>query len=110
MKAIYVYTMKKYLKSYSTWVILLLSALGIGFMIGGYLPFAFVNVNKINAPMVYVKSIMAAIAGVSVFFGIFSAIFAGFKSASMYKDEVENGTFLVLLSKPLRRGQIVFGK
>lgn len=89
---------------------MLLSAVGIGFVVGGYLPFAFVDVKKINAPINYVKSIVAAIAGVTVFFGIFSAIFAGFKSASMYKDEVENGTFLVLLSKPLKRGQIIFGK
>lgn len=87
-----------------------MSAVGIGFVVGGYLPFAFVDPKKISAPINYVKAIVAAIAGVSVFFGIFSAIFAGFKSASMYKDEVENGTFLVLLSKPLRRGQIIFGK
>lgn len=110
MKAIYKYTILKYFKSYSTWVIMAFSAIVIGFIIGGMLPFLFIDVTKQTAAQTYSKAIVLTVAGITVFFGIFSAIFAGFKSATMYKDEVENGTFLVLISKPMKRIDILFGK
>lgn len=110
MLAIYKYTLKKYLKSWSTWVIMGFSAIVIGFVIGGMLPFIFIDTTKQSAASTYAKTIILTIAGITVFFAIFSAIFAGFKSATMYKDEVENGTFLILISKPMKRIHILFGK
>lgn len=110
MLAIYKYTLFKYFKSWSTWVVMAFSAIVLGFLIGGMLPFIFIDVTKHNAAQIYSKAIVLTIAGVTVFFGIFSAIFAGFKSATMYKDEVENGTFLVLISKPIKRSELIFGK
>lgn len=110
MKAIYKYTILKYFKSYSTWVIMAFSAIVIGFLIGGMLPFIFIDVTKPYAAQTYSKAVVLTVAGITVFFGIFSAIFAGFKSATMFKDEVENGTFLVLISKPMKRIDILIGK
>lgn len=110
MLAIYKYTLFKYFKSYSTWVIMAFSAIVIGFIIGGMLPFLFIDVAKPNAAKIYSKTVILTVAGITVFLGIFSAIFAGFKSATMFKDEVENGTFLVLISKPMKRSEIIFGK
>lgn len=110
MLAIYKFTLYKYAKSYSTWIILSFSAIVIGFLIGGMVPFITLDITKDNAAKNYVKSVIGVVSGITVFFAIFSAVFAAFKAATMLKDEVENGTFLVILSKPLRRAQIVFGK
>lgn len=110
MLAIYKFTLYKYAKSYSTWIILSFSAIVIGFLIGGMVPFVTLDITKDSAARNYVKSVIGVVSGITVFFAIFSAVFAAFKAATMLKDEVENGTFLVILSKPLRRVQIVFGK
>jgi ABC-type transport system involved in multi-copper enzyme maturation permease subunit len=41
---------------------------------------------------------------------LFGSIFIGFKGGQVYKDEVEDGTFLIVLSKPQSRSKIILFK
>ena len=109
MFSIYKYTFKKYLKSPSTWVIVALSVFIAGFL-GGYLPYTQIATNKTNSATEYGISMMMIVSAITSFLAIFVSVFAGFKSATMFKDEVEDGTFLVILSKPISRNKIIFGK
>ncbi len=108
--AIYKYTLIKYMKAKSTWIIALISGVVIGFLLGGLVPFTTIDVNSSSAATDYTITIISTIAGVTSFLSIFASVFAGFKASSMYKDEVEDGTFLVILSKPMRRSSIIFFK
>jgi ABC-type transport system involved in multi-copper enzyme maturation permease subunit len=38
---------------------------------------------------------------------MFTAIFCGFKAAFMMRDEVEDGSFLILISKPISRNKLI---
>ena len=109
MIGIYKYTMVKYLKSASTWIILGASIFIAGFL-GGCLPYITFNTDRFDATELYGATIVVVTGGITSFLAVFSSTFAGFKSATMYKDEVEDGTFLVILSKPLTRSRIIFGK
>ena len=109
MWAIYKYNLRKYIKSPSTWVILVLSCFIAGFL-GGYLPYSKMNTESYSIAKDYAKTTVTIVAAMTSFLSIFVSIFAGFKASSMYKDEVEDGTFLVMLSKPITRAQIIFGK
>lgn len=105
---IYKYTIIKYLKSYSTWIITLFSILLIFILVG------VVAFGSLIAGAKYVTSyasLSIILIGLTTsFMALFASIFAGFKAASMYKDEVEDGTFLIMLSKPVRRSKIIFFK
>lgn len=106
MGAIYKYTLIKYLKSWSTWVILFFSVV-ITFLLGGWVPFKFATMN--NATQYSTISVLL-VSGITSFLSIFTSVFSGFKAATMFKDEVEDGTFLVILSKPVNRSKIIFSK
>jgi ABC-type transport system involved in multi-copper enzyme maturation permease subunit len=54
--------------------------------------------------------LISALTGMISMFALLGAIFVGFKGAQMFKDEVEDGTFLIALSKPQSRGKIIFQK
>ena len=105
----YKYTLIKYLKAPSTWVIFVVSCFIAGFL-GGYLPYAPIKLSSPKASQVYSQVVIVAVASMTTFLSLFVSVFAGFKSATMFKDEVEDGTFLVMLSKPTNRSQIIFGK
>lgn len=106
---IFKYTLKKYMKSPSTWVIVGISMFLV-IVIGGFLPFSLLKPDKPDAAVTYGTVSIALVAGITSFLAIFTSVFAGFKSATMYKDEVEDGTFLVMLSKPITRSKIIFFK
>lgn len=78
-------------------------------MIAGYLPFHFVTSAK-HDPKMYSKLVLITVTSTSTFIAIFTSVFAGFKSATMYRDEIEDGTFLVMLSKPITRRKMLFAK
>ena len=106
--SVYKYNMYKYVKSWSTWIILGV-ALIIAF-ISGFLPFAYMKTDRSDSAMKYAVIIVATVAGMTSFVSIFVSVFAGFKAAQMFKDEVEDGTFLVMLSKPITRSRLIFFK
>lgn len=103
---IYKYTLTKYAKAWSTWVIVAISMILV-IVLGGFVPFKFANP---KTPTVYAVICVSIVAAITSFLSIFTSVFAGFKSATMFKDEVEDGTFLVMLSKPVSRGKIIFFK
>lgn len=103
---IYKYTLQKYATAWSTWIIVVISMLLV-IVLGGYVPFKFANP---KSPTTYAVICVSIVAAITSFLSIFTSVFAGFKSATMFKDEVEDGTFLVMLSKPVSRGKIIFYK
>ena len=104
---IYKYAMTKYIKSPSTWIIIGIAVL-ISFLIGGFLPFIEVDTGKPNAVNQYAHQISGIATQLTLYLSIFSSIFVGFKASQMFRDEVENGVFLVVLSKPVTRLAIIF--
>lgn len=104
----FTFTLKKYLRSKSTWIISVISAFLIAFLIGAVALFGLMD-KKTNS-FEYASRVTTYVGLITGFLSIFSAIFAGFKAAQMYKDEVEEGTFLMVLSKPVRRSSIIFQK
>ena len=105
--AIYNYTLKKYLKAPSTYVISIISFL-IVFVVGAYMPYK--QMDSGTTPREYAKMVITVVSSISLFMSIFTSVFAGFKAATMFKDEVENGTFLVVLSKPISRTRLIIVK
>lgn len=109
MGKIYRYTLRKYIKAPSTWIILAISIF-IATFLGGYLPNSKFNFDSENSTMNYAKMSIIVVAAMTSFLSLFVSVFAGFKSATMFKDEVEDGTFLIMLSKPINRSKILLGK
>ena len=104
---IYKYTMLKFLKSTSTWVILFI-AFAITFGITGPLSFSKVGSNPEATD--YHLFTNAFFVGFLLLVILFGSIFIGFKGGQVYKDEVEDGTFLIILSKPQSRSKIILFK
>ena len=109
MKA-YKYTLIKYLKSPSTWVILGFGII-LSFILGGWLPFTYgFNPDRQNAAVRYAILVIIIASMLTSFLSLFVSVFAGFKAAQMFRDEVEDGTFLVMLSKPITRRSLLLFK
>ncbi|RTZ69078.1 MAG: hypothetical protein DSZ21_00530 [Tenericutes bacterium] len=75
--------------------------------------FTRVYINESSKP---IKIVSGAIIETKTFWAIasfiiiFISIFTGFKSAKLIRGEIEDGTLLLILSKPISRQQIVFQK
>jgi len=114
--AIYKQALTKYIKSISLWIVLGVSIL-ISVLIGVWAPNHFVHLDM-DAPMFentteisrYIILSVLAVSTTTSALCIFMAVFAGFSGAKLFKDEVEDGTFLTLLSKPTTRTKIVMYK
>lgn len=106
MNAVYRYALKKYLKSWSTWVICLIS-IALVVVLAGFVPFHF---RKISTASDYARTIVIVVASVSSFISLFTSVFAGFKGATMLRDEADDGTLLIMLSKPVSRQKLFFAK
>lgn len=109
MRANYKQTLIKYIKSPSTWVILVIAMFISGFLSAG-LPWLNFDESKPGSTNSYIIRVVSTIATASSYMAIFASIFAGFKSAGMFRDEMDQGTFLTLVSKPVRRSSILIGK
>lgn len=114
MNKVYKYTMVKYMKSPSTWIILVL---GILFMAGlaGFMPLWVATKDKDSISSVTLslrlKSAMTlTYLSIGGTVAMLTAIWSGFKGAQVFKDEVEDGTFLIMLSKPISRKKVIFMK
>lgn len=111
--AIYKYTLIKYAKAKSTWIIAFMAFL-IGGLLGGIVPwvtgFTHNDTYEKSQLIPYMTLSVVIVSSVTSFLSIFASIFSGYKAASMYKDEVESGVFLIMLSKPSPRSKIVLFK
>lgn len=101
--------LKKYAKSVSTWVIFLVAAI-ILIAFGVVLPMNFLNLNASTITQDYQLTIIASTSSIGVSLSLISAVFAAFKASQIYRAEIEDGTFLVTLSKPMSRTRIVSEK
>ncbi len=113
--AVYRYSLKKFLKTPSTWLLLLFGALTM-FFIGGFLIFWILGLhwNLKNSPELQSFSETTAFvitySTVGSTISLMIALFAGFKGSQVFRDEIEDGTFLIILSKPLSRKRILIQK
>ncbi|MDQ7983228.1 MAG: ABC transporter permease [Spiroplasma sp.] len=107
---IFRYTTKKIFISPSTWVILILSILILGLSWG--LPFLIINAeSKIVIPWTkdLVLSLFLSSWKMFAFSGFISfmlIVFIGVKATQIFRDEIEDGTLLILVSKPISRNRI----
>lgn len=109
MFAVYRSQTIKYLKSASTWIVTAVGVL-IVFLISALMPNMAINPDKENSWLEYVGISNMLLPVIVSSLVTFITIFSGLKAATMYKDEVENGNFLVLLSKPISRTKIILMK
>ncbi len=106
---IYKSTLFKFLKSFSTWFPLLVTLLIVS-LIGAILPFLFLDLQAPSVIQTYKLYIVASVTTLGSATSIVSATFASYKAVQIYKQEIEEGTFLVLVSKPINRKKIIFEK
>ncbi len=111
--AIFRYTMVKFLKTPSTWILFVFCG-GLLFWISG-LPFHNWGRNwdfKSVAEQQYdmKTAFIASYSALGAILALSIALFAGFKGAQVFRDEIEDGSFLVILSKPISRQKIILYK
>ena len=106
---IYKSTLIKFLKSFSTWFPLGMTLIIVA-LIGAILPFLFLDLQAPSVIQTYKLYIVASVTTIGSATAIVSATFAAYKSVQIYKQEIEEGTFLVLVSKPINRKKIIFEK
>lgn len=106
---IYKSSIIKYLKSMSTWIPLLVS-IGVVIGIGVIMPFVFLDLSRPDIASTYQIYTIVSVSTIASAVSLFSATFAAFKATQIYKNEIEEGTFLVLISKPITRKRIIFEK
>ncbi|MBE4704081.1 ABC transporter permease [Spiroplasma platyhelix] len=106
---IFRYTLKKILVSPSTWVIfaLTLAVLGLSWS----LPVALLTSSgqKIDWTKDLVLSMFLPawkILSFTVFISLMLLIFIGVKATQIFRDEIDDGTLLILVSKPISRNRI----
>lgn len=106
---IYKSAILKYLKSPSTWIPLLVSivvVLGVGVI----MPFVLIDLKRPDVASTYQIYAIVSVSTIASSSTLFSATFAAYKATQIYKQEIEEGTFLVLISKPISRRRIIFEK
>lgn len=106
---IYKTTLIKFLKSFSTWFPLGVTLLIVA-LIGAILPFLFLDLQAPSVIQTYKLYIVASVTTIGSATSIVSATFASYKAIQIYKQEIEEGTFLTLVSKPINRRKIIFEK
>lgn len=106
MNASYKYALVKYLKSWTTWVICAITIVLV-IILGGFVPFHF---KHITTAADYARTVVILVASVSSFVSLFTSAFAGFKAATMFRDEADDGTLLVMISKPVSRHKLFLAK
>ncbi|AZZ65686.1 ABC transporter permease [Metamycoplasma phocicerebrale] len=109
MTVIYRDQMLKYLKSISTWVI---SGIGILIvaMLTALVPSLAIKVGTPNAEIKYLSIVSVVPVVMLSYLTTFVTIYSGLKAATMCKDEIENGSFLTIISKPISRTKIILSK
>lgn len=109
MMPIYKSTLIKFLKSFSTWFPLFVTLIVVS-LIGSILPFLFLDLQAPSVIQTYKLYIVASVTTIGSATSIVSATFASYKAVQIYKQEIEEGTFLILVSKPINRKKIIFEK
>ena len=112
---VYRYTLRKFLRTPSTWVLLVIGILTM-FFLGGFLTFWLLGQHWDLKNSDEIKSIAMKTAFIIDYSSpgtticLLIAVFAGFKGAQVFRDEIEDGSFLIVLSKPLSRKRILIQK
>jgi len=103
-------SMKKMLTSWSTWIILGVAVLLVSIIISTYthnLIHKTINTQRIwTGRQIEIKAFWMVVS----FISIFASIFTGFKSVQLIRSEIEDGTLLLILSKPIPRHILILQK
>lgn len=108
---IFRYTFKKILVSPSTWVIFVLSTFILGLCwvlpVALTIPFLEINNSEITKEFVLSKFLYTwKLTTFTGFVGLMFIIFVGIKATQIFRDEIDDGTLLILVSKPISRNRI----
>ncbi len=111
MYKFYAYAMRKTFKSKSTWIVLVIS-FALTFYLCGILPYSIISTSKGPAAKDSPYLLAASIGyySVTLIYVITIALFSGFKGANVFKDEVEDGSLLIMISKPISRNRLILSK
>lgn len=107
---IFRYTFKKILVSPSTWVIFVLSTFILGLC--WVLPVALVIPNLDDGVEITKDFVLSGflemwkLLAFTGFIGLMLIIFIGIKGTQIFRDEIDDGTLLILVSKPISRNRI----
>ena len=110
---IFRYTFKKILVSPSTWIVFILTVIILGLNWGLNASGIINNDSNTSWTSELVKLFyLSSWKGIafSGFIGLMLLIFIGIKSVQIFRDEIEDGTLLILVSKPISRNRIWFEK
>ncbi len=109
---IFKYNLKKYFRTVSTWILLFL---GIGLV--GLFSLIFTNtwpVNSTNHNLFWEDSNKKAIFNTYLLLTpilvVIISLFAAFKSVQLFRDEINEGSLLLVISKPISRKRILMQK
>jgi ABC-type transport system involved in multi-copper enzyme maturation permease subunit len=120
----YLYSLKKNIVAKSTWVLLVIIIAFIFFFAGFVVYKSFLNdgTNSYNGDLLLgpngesvleantIGAVSMSLNALSAILAMFTAIFCGFKAAFMLRDEVEDGSFLIFISKPISRRVLIGSK
>ncbi len=109
---IFKYNLKKYFRTVSTWILLL-----FGIAITVLVSMVFTNSWPVNSTVhnsAWSNGNIDAVTNVYIFVTpilvVIIAIFAAFKSVQLFRDEINEGSLLLLVSKPISRKRILIQK
>ncbi len=105
------YNLKKYFRTVSTWVFLVIALVIIDFL-------AFILTYKLNnnrlaagSPLEISRTMILLVYTIlPPFLIMIIALFASFKSVQLFRDEINEGSLLLVISKPISRKRILIQK
>jgi len=103
-------SMKKMLTSWSTWIILGVAVLLVAILAGTYTNRLIKHITHIQKNLVGTQVQIKVFWMIVGFISIFASIFTGFKSVQLIRSEIEDGTLLLILSKPIPRHILILQK
>ncbi len=109
---IFKYNLKKYFRTLSTWILLLISFIVV-VATSWVMTDTIMIQNSISNEVwkeLNKQTVISVYALVSPFLIMMVALFAAFKSVQLFRDEINEGSLLLIISKPISRKNILFQK
>ncbi len=106
---IYKYNLKKYMRTVSTWILLAIAIALVGLLtwVISQTPKDNNDVTADQKFILYKLSISQSFTYVGMIILVMVVIFAAFKSVQLFRDEINEGSLLLVISKPISRRRIL---
>ncbi len=106
---IYKYNLKKYMRTVSTWILLAIAIALVGLLtwVISQTPKDNNDVTADQKFILYKLSISQSFTYVGMIILVMVVIFAAFKSVQLFRDEINEGSLLLVISKPISRRRVL---